>query len=130
MGLFDNIRGWFSGSKDTQAPQMRVNEEQEKARLSERIVDLVDKIKRKNSFDAEIWNLSNANVNMLKRKSLNELQMIESRLSRRIDQLNNEGQRRNSAAEDLEASRWTGVRPQHMNTQEFDRFQKDDGGYR
>ena len=60
MGLIDNLKGHFSGSKNIQPVQ--VNDEYEKARLREQIVDLVNKIKRINSFDSSIWNLSNVST--------------------------------------------------------------------
>ena len=45
MGLLDNLKEFFSGSKNTQTVQ--VNDEYEKSRLSEQIVDLVNKKKNK-----------------------------------------------------------------------------------
>ena len=78
MGLLDNLKGLFSGSKNTQPVQ--VNDEYEKARLSEQIVDLVTKIKRINSFDRSIWNLTNTSSYTLRKRSLDELRTLHSSL--------------------------------------------------
>lgn len=128
MGLLDNLRGFFSGSKNTQAAQ--VEDEYEKSRLAEKIVDLVDRIKRKNSFDSSIWNLSNVSSYELKRKSLAELQRLNSSLENRLSELDRQGQRRDPRREALEEAKWTGKKPQHMSNYEFDRFQRSDDGAR
>ncbi len=46
MGLMNNIRRLFSDSKNTQITQVQENDEYEKSILAERIVDLVDNIKK------------------------------------------------------------------------------------
>ena len=130
MGLIDNIRAFFSGSKNTQTAQVQVNDEYEKSRLAERIVDLVGRIKRINSFDSSIWNLSNVSSYQLTRKSLNELQILNSSLENRLSELNMQSQRGNYNRESLEASKWTGQKPQNMNDLDFDRFQRGDDGSR
>ena len=53
MGFIDNIRGFFSNSNSTQSSQPQINEEYEKSMLADKIVDLVNKIKKIDSFDNE-----------------------------------------------------------------------------
>ena len=128
MGLMDSIRGIFSGSKNNQSVQTNGNDEYKKSMLADRIVDLVDKIKRINSFDSSIWNLSNVSSYDLRRKSLEELQMLNSSLENRLSVLDKQSQRVNTNNEELEASKWTGQKPQHLNENDFDRFQRSDDG--
>ena len=128
MGLIDNIRGLFSGSKNNQTSAPMVNEEYEKSRLANRIVDLIDKIKRVNSFDSVLWNLSNISCYDLQRKSLNELQRLNSTLENRLSELNRQRQTSPSKQEQLEASKWTGQKPKDMSELDFDRFQRNDDG--
>ena len=130
MGLMDNIRGFFSGSRNNQPAQPQVNEEYEKSRLADSIVNLVDRIKRINSFDSSVWNLSNVSSYELKRKSLDELQKLNVSLESRLSELNIQKQRGNPGAEELEASKWTGQKPQNMSTHDFDRFQRSDDSAR
>lgn len=108
MGLMDNIRGFFSGSKNTQTIQPQINEEYEKSRLADRIVDLVDRIKRINSFDSSVWNLSNVTSYTLQRKSLDELKRLNSSLESRLSELDRQSKTRDPRKEALEASKWTG----------------------
>ena len=124
MGLLDNLKGLFSGSKNTKTVQ--VNDEYEKSRLSEQIVDLVNKIKRINSFDSSIWNLSNISSYELERKNLDELQTINTSLQNRLAELHRKKQQGNSTRDSLETSKWTGQKPQNMSEHDFDRFQRDD----
>lgn len=128
MGLMDNIRGFFSGSKNTQTSQPQIDEEYEKSRLANKIVDLIDRIKRINSFDSSIWNLSNISSYELKRKSLDELQRLDSSLENRLSELNRQSQKSNPSRESLEASKWTGQKPKYMSDLDFDRFQRSDDG--
>lgn len=130
MGLMDNIRGLFSGSRNNQPTQPQANEDYEKSRLADRIVDLVGRIKRINSFDSSVWNLSNVSSYELKRKSLDELQRLNASLESRLSELSRQNQRRNPRAEELEASKWTGQKPQNMSDYDFDRFQRSDDGAR
>lgn len=128
MGLMDNIRGFFSGSKNTQTTQIQPNDEYEKSRLAERIVDLVGRIKRINSFDSSVWNLSNVSSYELKRKSLDELNRLNSTLESRLRELDRQSQARDPRRESLEASKWTGQKPKYMSDLDFDRFQRGDDG--
>lgn len=128
MGLMDNIHGFFSGSKNTQTSHPQINEEYEKSRLADRIVDLIGRIKKINSFDSIVWNLSNVSSSDLKRKSLDELQRLKSSLENRLSELVRQSQRRDPNRESLEASKWTGQKPKHMSDLDFDRFQRDDDG--
>ena len=123
MGLIDNIRGLFSGSKDNQPMKPQINEESEKARLADKIVNLVQRINRINSFDSSIWNLSRATTYELRRKSLDELTRLNSRLENRLAELDKQSQRRNPNGQELEASIWTGQRPGEMSEHDFDRLQ-------
>lgn len=106
MGLFDNLKEKFSGSKNMQPIQRE--DSYEKARLCEQIVDLVNKIKRINSFDSSIWNLANASVEGLKRRSLEELTNIKFSLESRLSELQAQSQRPNSSMQAAEAAKWTG----------------------
>lgn len=126
MGLIDNIRGFFSGSNNMQTEPTKLNDDYEKSILAEKIVDLVNKIQRINSFDNSIWNLSNVSSYELKRKSLNELQRLNSSLENRLTELNKQKQQQNPEREALEASKWTGQKPKHMSDLDFDRFQRSD----
>ena len=128
MGLMNNIRGFFSGSKNTQISQPLIDEEYEKSRLANRIVDLIGRIKRINSFDSSVWNLSNVSSYNLRRKSLDELQRLNSSLENRLLELDSQSQRRDPNRESLEASKWTGQKPKHMSELDFDRFQRSDDG--
>ena len=127
MGLMDNIRGFFSSSKNPETVQHHGNEEyEEKSRLADRIVDLVTKIQRINSFDNSIWSLSNVSSYDLQRKSLEELQRLHSSLENRLSELDRQNKRNNPNNEELEASKWTGQKPQNLNNYDFDRFQRSD----
>ena len=128
MGLFDNLKEKFSGSKNMQPIQRE--DPYEKARLCEQIVDLVNKIKRINSFDSSIWNLANASVEGLKRRSLEELTNIKFNLESRLSELQAQSQRPNSSMQAAEASKWTGRPTQDMSNRDLGRFQEgDDGRY-
>ena len=128
MGLMNNIRTFFSSSRNNQSAHPQVNEEYEKTRLADRIVDLVSRIKRINSFDSSVWNLSNVSSYDLKRKSLDELQRLNSTLENRLSELDKQSQRRNPRSEALEASKWTGQKPKGMSDHDFDFYQKGDDG--
>lgn len=128
MGLMDNIRGFFSGSKNTRTSQPQINEKYEKSILADKIVDLIGRIKRINSFDSSIWNLSNISSYELKRKSLDELQRLNSSLENRLAELNKQNQQASPRRESLEASKWTGQKPKYMSDLDFDRFQRNDDG--
>lgn len=127
MGFINNIRNLFSGSKNPKTAQPQIDEEYEKLKLANRIIDLVNKIKRINSFDKSIWNLSNVFSYELQRKSLSELQALNSSLENRLLELNKQNKNSNSNRESLESSKWTGQKPKDMSNYDFDRFQRDDG---
>lgn len=126
MGLMDNLRVFFSGSKNTKNEQVQVNDEFEKTKLAARIVDLVDKIKRLNSLDRSVWNLRNITKYELERKSLSELQRLKSTLENRLLELNEQIQKANLTRESLEAAKWTGRKPKNMSDYDFDRLQRDE----
>ena len=128
MGLMDNIRGFFSGTKNNQTAQPQIDEDYEKSKLANRIVDSVNRIKRINSFDSSIWNLSNISSYDLKRKSLDELQILNSTLENRLSELNKQRQTSNQKRESLEAAKWTGQKPKDMSDLDFDRLQRYDEG--
>lgn len=126
MGLMNNIREFFSGSKNSHATQVQANDKYEKSILARKIVNLVNEIKRINSFDSSIWNLSNISSYTLERKSLDELQILNTSLQNRLAELNRTKQQGNLRRDSLEASKWTGQKPKHMSEHDFDRFQRDD----
>ena len=128
MGLIDNIRGFFSGSKNSETQQ--IDDEYEKSRLAENIVDSVNKIKRINGFDSSIWNLSNVSSYDLMKRSLDELQRLNSNLENRLAEITQQKRNINPEREALEASKWTGQRPQNMSNYDFDRLQRNDDGAR
>ncbi len=119
MGLADNIRRFFSSSKNTQAVQIQPTDEYEKSSLADRIIGLVDSIKRINSLDRSIWNLSNISSRELKRRSVAELQSLNSSLENRLAELNNQIQQGASRRDALEASKWTGQKPANMSSLDF-----------
>lgn len=125
MGMFGNIRNFFGGSKDTSAK--KEEDFYKKSSLVSEVINLIDKIKRINSFDSSIWNLSNETRHTLQNKSLDELERIKDNLTSRMSEITSESQRRNPEMEALEASKWTGQKPQKMSAYDFDRFQRDDG---
>ena len=124
MGMLDNIRKFFGGSKSEAVA--REDDSYKKSMLATQIVNSIDRIKRINSFDSSIWNLSNVSTYDLQRKSLSELESMHANLSRRISELDRQNQRGDSKRESLEASKWTGQRPQNMSNHDFDRFQRDE----
>lgn len=124
MGMFNNLRNFFSGSNNI--PIEQEEDINRKSRLAEQIVDLVDKIKRINSFDSSIWNLNNISSSQLERKGLDELEQLYSKLSSRYLELTKQSQRGNQAKEDLEAAKWTGQKPNNLTDHEFDRWQRDE----
>lgn len=126
MGLMDNIRNSLLRSKNRQIVQVQENDEYEKSRLAVKIINLVNSIKRIDSFDSSIWNLSNISSYELKRKGLSELQKLHSTLENRLEELTRQRQQRNPEREVLEASKWAGQKPKDMSDHDFDRFQRDD----
>lgn len=124
MGMMDNIRNFFRGSNNT--PVIQEDDSYKKSMLATQIVNSIDKIKRINSFDSSIWNLSNTSTYDLQRKSLAELERIQSSLDSRLSELTRQSQRRNPQRESLEESKWTGQKPRNMSDHDFDRFQRDD----
>ena len=129
MGMIDNLRNLFKSSKKEEienSRRQREEEEYRKSKLASQIVDLVDQIKRINSFDSCVWNLSNTSTNELRRKSLPELEKLKQSLLSRHEQLVQQSKRRNPTMEALEASKWTGQKPEHLTDAEFDRWQRDE----
>lgn len=115
----------FFRRKDN-AEQAREDDSYKKSMLATQIVNLVDKIKRINSFDSSIWNMTNISITELERKSVGELERLRNSLDYRLSELNRQSQTRNSKREELESSKWTGRKPQGLTNHEFDRFQRDD----
>ena len=128
MGIIDNIRGFFSGSKNAQTEQ--INDEYEKTILAEKIVELVTRIQKINSFDSSIWNLSNVSRYDLKRKSLDELERLHSNLKNRLSELDAQSKKGNVKRDYLESTKWTGEKPKEMSDHDFDRFQRNDDSAR
>lgn len=125
MGMLDNIKNFFKGSNNTQVVQE--DDSYKKSMLATQIVNAIDKIKRINSFDSSIWNLSNVSSYDLQRKSLAELERLQASLDSRLSELTKQSQRRSPERESLEESKWTGQKPKNMTDHDFDRFQRDDG---
>jgi hypothetical protein len=124
MGLMDNIRGFFSSSTNPQTSQPQIDEEYEKSRLAEKIVNLIGKIKTINCFDSSIWNLSNTSSYELQRRyNLTDLKNLHSTLEKRLAELSRPSQRSNSNVA-LADALWTGTKSKDMTTNEFDRAQR------
>lgn len=127
MGMFDNIRNIFKRNSSKDTPMAQKSDSYEKSILAEQIVDSINKIKRVNSFDSSLWNLSNATIYNLQGRTLQELEEIQYRLNNRLSELSRQSQMGNQSRESLEASKWTGRAPAGMTNHDFDRFQNDDG---
>ena len=128
MGFMDKIRNFFGKTHDESSTQVRVNDVYEKRMLAEEIVDLVGKIKKINSFDSSINSFSYVSSYELQQRDLEELQAIASKLEKKLSYLNQQSRSNKSTVSDLEASKWTGRKPQHMSTYDYDRMQRDDDG--
>ena len=126
MGFMDKIRNFFGKTHDESSTQVRVNDVYEKRMLAEEIVDLVGKIKKINSFDSSINSFSYVSSYELQQRDLEELQAIASKLEKKLSYLNQQSRSNKSTVSDLEASKWTGRKPQNMST--YDRMQRDDDG--
>ena len=122
MGLFDNLRKIFSSSNNVQPVQ--VESEQEKSILSDKIVNLVSKIKRINSFDSSLWNLSNVSSYELKRKSLDELKRLHANLENRLSELDRQSQKGNPEQERIERAKWTGEKSPNVSSHDLDWSQR------
>ena len=128
MGFMDKIRNFFGKTHDESSTQVRVNDVYEKRMLAEEIVDLVGKIKKINSFDRSINSFSYVSSYELQQRDLEELQAIASKLEKKLSYLNQQSRSNKSTVSDLEASKWTGRKPQNMSTYDYDRMQRDDDG--
>lgn len=128
MGFMDKIRNFFGKTHDESSTQVRVNDVYEKRMLAEEIVDLVGKIKKINSFDSSINSFSYVSSYELQQRDLEELQAIASKLEKKFSYLNQQSRSNKSTVSDLEASKWTGRKPQNMSTYDYDRMQRDDDG--
>lgn len=128
MGFMDKIRNFFGKTHDESSTQVRVNDVYEKRMLAEEIVDLVGKIKKINSFDSSINSFSYVSSYELQQRDLEELQAIASKLEKKLSYLNKQSRSNKSTVSDLEASKWTGRKPQNMSTYDYDRMQRDDDG--
>lgn len=129
MGMLDRLRNFFNGSNnapENNTLEMRADDSYRKSILISQITNSIDKIKRINSFDSSIWNLSNTSSYELQRKSMAELEQIKASLDNRVESLTRQSQRRNPEREALEASKWTGQKPKNLTNYEFDRAQRDD----
>ena len=128
MGFMDKIRNFFGKTHDELSTQVWVNDVYEKRMLAEEIVDLVGKIKKINSFDSSINSFSYVSSYELQQRDLEELQAIASKLEKKLSYLNQQSRSNKSTVSDLEASKWTGRKPQNMSTYDYDRMQRDDDG--
>ena len=123
MEMLDSLRTLFKGKSNNSQEEYK-EDEYRKSMVAETIVDLVNKIKRINSFDSAIWNLNNVTVYELQRKSLTELENMKSTLEKRISELDKQSKMKNPQMEKLEGNKWTGEKD-GMTYQEFDRWQRD-----
>jgi len=123
MGILDNLRNLFKSPDNIPVVQ---EDTYRKSKLAGEIVNLVDEIKRINSFDSSIWNLANTSSYELEKRSLAELERLQASLYNRRSELIKQSQRKSTERENLEAARWTGQKPQNLTNHEFDRFQRDD----
>lgn len=126
MGILNKLGNFFNSSSKN-ATVIHEEDEYRKSVLATKIVNLVDKIKRINSLDSSIWNLSNVSSYDLERKSLHELEELYSSLNNRLSLLNKQNERKDVERESLEASKWTGQKPKDLTNHEFDRLQRYDG---
>ncbi len=127
MGMFDRISSFFKGLNKT--PDVKKDDKYEdymKSKLASEIIDLVDQIKRINSFDSSIWNLNNISSNQLERRGLAELERLHSSLNNRLLELTKQSERSSLRRQELEESKWSGQKPRNLTDHEFDRFQRDD----
>lgn len=124
MGMFSNLRNIFKKQDNTSAVQQE--DKIQKSILADEIVGLVYEIKKIQTFDRSLWNLSDASSRELETKSLVELEKIHATLKTRHDELIRQSQMRNPEREKLEATKWTGQKPENLTNHEFDRFQRDD----
>ena len=122
MGLMDNIRGLFSRKTEVSHPQ--VNEYYAKKQLAEKIEDLVNSIKRINSFDSSVVNFYSFD---LTNKDLDELQRLYSSLEKRLSELNNRKNQMRASSNPYEDAKWTGTKIGNMTDHDLDRWQNDDG---
>ena len=75
-----------------------------------------------------INSFSNVSSYELQQRDLEELQAIASKLEKKFSYLNQQSRSNKSTVSDLEASKWTGRKPQNMSTYDYDRMQRDDDG--
>ena len=128
MGFMDKIRNFLGKTHEESSTQARPNDAYKKRMLAEEIVDLVGKIRKINSFDSSINSFSNVSSYELQQRDLEELQAIASKLEKKFSYLNQQSRSNKSTVSDLEASKWTGRKPQNMSTYDYDRMQRDDYG--
>ncbi len=128
MGFMDKIRNFLGKTHEESSTQARPNDAYKKRMLAEEIVDLVGKIRKINSFDSSINSFSNVSSYELQQRDLEELQAIASKLEKKFSYLNQQSRSNKSTVSDLEASKWTGRKPQNMSTYDYDRMQRDDDG--
>ena len=124
MRILDNIKKFLKG--ENAKPIIKQENTYKKSVLSSNIMNLINDIKRIDSFDKSLWNLSNAANISLQNKSEIELEQLYANLSSRLEELKREKQKINFSRQSLEASKWTGQKPKNMTDYEFDRFQRDD----
>ena len=128
MGFMDKIHNFLGKTHEESSTQARPNDAYKKRMLAEEIVDLVGKIRKINSFDSSINSFSNVSSYELQQRDLEELQAIASKLEKKFSYLNQQSRSNKSTVSDLEASKWTGRKPQNMSTYDYDRMQRDDDG--
>ena len=71
MGMIDTLRKIFKDSNNR--PLMPEDDSGKKEILATQIVNLVDKIKKINSFDSCLWNLRNCNYLLIKKQKFRRI---------------------------------------------------------
>lgn len=127
MGLFDKIKGLFSNKEaDARGPWNAYESEAEKEILANKVLNLIDKISRINSFDRSINGLLNISPYIIKSKSLDELRSLENKLETRLGELTKGNSRANAQRESLNEAMWTG-RSNGLSSHDLNRSQcRDD----
>jgi len=117
MGFWDKI---LRRSSDNVPEENKYEKEQ----LVIKILDLVDKIKRKSCFDRSISGIQNITEPQLMIKSIQELQALQGSLQNAFNRLNAHGMKQSSDA--AEKARWTGKKTPGMTEHDLESWQMGD----
>lgn len=125
MGILSKLGNLLKGSNDTEIVVQ--DDSYEKSRIVSEIINLISSIKRIDSFDISVHNLSKISRYDLERKSLDELKEIRHNLEIKHSHLNKQSQRQDSEREAYNRALWTGEKPSNLTNYEFDRAQRNAG---